>query len=320
MTFDDLKREFEEYLIGPSVYQIVHELSNKIARKYRETIYNDGLSWDSQSIDDLCQEVVLNQLLAQKQIHYIFDNATSTESVRKLLTSQIKRALAARRKATPIDRLLRRISDLAKAGQIELVEGGVPFYRAAQTQSAYVPLDATQMNACVRELSQIPRLDSRLDTGRETMIYTPERLRTLLSKLFETVPALTEKEIREIFEVLLTPWTPASLVPVEKESISSDYVAEDSVEEEQMIAAARTLAHNLTHEERIILILKSQKIADANVAKAVGVSRPTVADMKAAVLARVGRELILDLSEDRHERAMQYLLEECNFLTQDANS
>lgn len=320
MTFDDLKQEFDEHLIGPSMYQIVHELSNKIARKYHETIYNGGLSWDSQSIDDLCQEVVLNQLLAQKQIHYIFDNATSIESVRKLLTSQIKRALVARRKATPIDRLLRRISDLAKTGQIELVEGGIPFYRAAETQSRYIPLNASQMNACVRELSQIPRLDSRLDTGRETMIYTPERLKILLNRLFETVPAVSAKEIREILEVLLTPWTPASLIPVEKESISSDYVAEDSIEEEQMIAAARTLANSLTHKERIILILKSQKIADSVVATAVGLSRPTVADMKAAVLARVGRELILDLSEDRHERAMQYLLEECNFLTQDSNS
>lgn len=320
MTFDDLKSEFDDYLIGPLIYGIVQELSRRIAHKYPEAIYNGGLSWDPQSIDDLSQEVVLNQLLGQKQIHYIFDNAISTESVRRLLTSQIKRALAARRKATPIDRLLRRIADLAKSGYIELVDGGVPFYRAAETQSAHLHLDATQINACVRELSEVPRLESRLDTGRETMIYTPERLKTLLSRLFETVPAVAEKELREILEVLLTPWTPASLVPVEKESISSDYVAEDSVEEEQVIAAARTLAHSLTHEERIILIMKSQKIADAAVAKAVGVSRPTVADMKAAVLARVGRELILDLSEDRHERAMQYLLEECNFLTQDANS
>jgi hypothetical protein len=314
MTFSQLHSEYTNQLIGESIYGIVRELSGMIARKYPESIYNDGLAWDSQSVDDICQEVVLNQLLGQKQIHYIFDNATSIESVRRLLTGQIKRALLARRKKSPIDRLLKRISDLSKEGSIEIVEGGISFYRLSGSQNEYQPLNGSQLNACARAIASVPRLDSRLDTGRESMIYTPERLKTVVEALFQIVPAVTEKDLRSILEVLLTPWAPASLVPVEKESIPSGHEAEDLIEEEQMVMDARSLANSFTHAQRVILVLKSQNVADAIVATEVGVSRPTVADMKKTVLSRVGVELITDIPSDRHERAMQYLLEECNLL------
>ena len=71
------------------------------------------------------------------------------------------------------------------------------------------------------------------------MIYTPKRLQTVIETLFKTISAVSEKDLRSILEVLLTPWAPASLVPVDRESISLGYGAEDSIEEEQMITAAR---------------------------------------------------------------------------------
>ena len=314
MNFSQLQAEYSNQLIGEGIYEIVRELAGKIARKYPESVYNDGLSWDSQSVDDVCQEVVLNQLLGQKQIHYIFDNATSIESVRRLLTAQIKRALATRRKKSPIDRLLKRISTFSKEGFIEFVEAGIPFYRLPGTQDQYETLDGSQLNACVRAIAHVPRLDSRLDTGRESMIYTPDSLKKAMKLLLQIVPALTDKDLRNILEVLLTPWAPASLVPVEKESIPSGDDAQDSIEEEQMAIEARTLASSFSHAERVVLVLKSQNVADAVVASEVGVTRPKVADMKKTVLSRVGVELISDLPSDRHERAMQYLLEECNVL------
>lgn len=314
MNFSQLQAEYSKQLIGEGIYEIVRELAGKIVRKYPESVYNDGLSWDSQSVDDVCQEVVLNQLLGQKQIHYIFDNATTIESVRRLLTAQIKRALATRRKKSPIDRLLKRISTFSKGGFIEFVEAGIPFYRLPGTQDQYETLDGSQLNACVRAIAHVPRLDSRLDTGRESMIYTPDSLKKAMKLLLQTVPALTDKDLRNILEVLLTPWAPASLVPVEKESIPSGDDAQDSIEEEQMAIEARTLAGSFSREERIVLVLKSQNVADAVVASEVGVTRPKVADMKKTVLSRVGAELISDLPSDRHERAMQYLLEECNAL------
>jgi predicted XRE-type DNA-binding protein len=318
VTFSDLRREYSDQLIGEEIYEIIRELASKIARKYPEAIYNDGLSWDSQSIDDVCQEVVLNQLISQNQIHYIFDNATSTESVRRLLTGQVKRALVARRKKNPIDRLLKRISDLARDGVLEKVEGGISYYRLTGSQGQYQLLDEAKLNACVRVIAPIPRLESRLDTARETMVYTPDRLMAVIRALFGVVSAVSEKELRQILDVLLTPWAPATLVPVEKESLPSGSNAEDSIEEEQMITAAQSLANSLSHDQRVVLVLKSQNVSDAQVAAEVGVSRPTVADMKKSVLSRVGQELIRELPASRHERAMQYLLERCNALLEEA--
>lgn len=231
--------------------------------------------------------------------------------------AKTKRTLVARRKKGPVDRLLKRISDMAQEGQIEFVEAGIPFYRLVGSSNDYQVLQGSQLNSCVRAISPIPRLNSRLNTGRESMIYTPERLKAVVETLFGVVSAVAERDLRQILEVLLTPWAPVSLVPVEKEYVSSGNNAEDSIEEEQMITSARSLANSLSRDQRVILVLKSQNVADTLVASEVGVSRPTVADMKKSVLVRVGQELIADLPANRHERAMQYLLEECNSLIEE---
>jgi len=314
MNFLQLQTEYKNQLIGEGIYEIVRQLCGMIARKYPEAIYNEGLSWDSQSLDDICQEVVMNQLLGQNQIHYIFNTASSIESVRRLLTVQIKRALLARRKKSPIDRLLKRIQDLSKIGFIENVPEVNSCYRSPGSQDGYQPLDSSKKNACACAIAHIPRLDSRLDTGRESMIYTPDRLRNVVELLLGTVSALTEKDLRDILEIVLTPWAPASLVPIEKEYIHSGQVAQSSIEEEQMASDARRLAKSFSQAERVVLVMKSQNAADSDVALEIGKSRPVVADMKRVVLSRVGTELISELPIDQHERAMQYLLEECNAL------
>ena len=81
-----------------------------------------------------------------------------------------------------------------------------------------------------------------------------------------------------------------------------------------MVTEARSLARSFNHAQRIVLVLKSQDVPDAIVASEVGVSRPTVADMKTVVYSRVRQELVADLPGDRHERAIQNLMEECNVL------
>ena len=78
MTFEDLRREYADDRIGEGIYKIVRDLASRIGRRYPESIYNSGMAWDNQSFDDLCQEVITNQLLGQKQIDYIFEQATST--------------------------------------------------------------------------------------------------------------------------------------------------------------------------------------------------------------------------------------------------
>jgi len=321
MTFSDLHTEYLESLIGDRIYGIVRELAAQIAWKYPEAVYNDGLKWDSQSFEDLCQEVVLNQLLNQNQIHYIFSEASeakSVESVRRLLTKQVKRALIARRKKSPIDRLTKRVLLLAEDGAIEKRRvGAATVFVAVGSDAASRPLEKTQIDICVREASSIPRLESRLDSSRESMIYTKDHLIELVLGILGSVKAVSEADLREIFESLLTPWVPATLIPIEWEFPASSSSAEDLVEEQLMIDTARSLAESFSNDEVRVLVLKSLNIADAQIAAEIGRSRPTVADMKNAVLARVRQELMIDIPSDNHELAMQHLLNFCNQLLEE---
>ena len=187
----------------------------------------------------------------------------------------------------------------ASASAIFLRQQGVPQEELLQESLSRSTYEA------LRNVRDLVKNDANF-AGIERIVIVTDPFHELRSRL-------TAKEW-SILEVLLTPWAPASLVPVEKESIPSRYDTEDSIEEEQMITSARSLANSLSHQQRVVLVLKSQNVADAVVASEVGVSRPTVADMKKTVLGRVGAELIADLPAERHERAMQNLLEECNML------
>ena len=318
MTFEDLRREYANDRIGEGIYMIVHDLAFKIGRRYPESIYNGGMSWDNQSFDDLCQEVVTDQLLGQNQIDYIFDQATSTESVRRLLTMQVKRALIARRKKSPIDRLLGRISDLGTAGRLEKAGNhSLQIYRPLGSTAHYTNLSDAQINACASAVSSIPRLASRLDSSRETMIYTREHLETLINTVFTVVPAVSARDFERIFEILLTPWCPAALVPIEDESIPPGQPAQDPIEEQEMIATATKFAENLNHRQRVVLVMKCQQFSDAQIAAELKLSRPTVAELKQTGLDRM-KELMHGLPEDLLRIFIEHFLKRCNTLLEEA--
>lgn len=318
MTFEDLRREYADDRIGEGIYKIVRDLASRIGRRYPESIYNSGMAWDNQSFDDLCQEVITNQLLGQKQIDYIFEQATSTESVGRLLTMQVKRALSARHKKSPIDRLLVRISDLATAGQLEKAgDRSMEFYRPKGSRAQSTNLSVAQINACVKALSSIPRLASRLDSSRETMIYTREHLETLINTVFTVVTAVSARDVERIFGILLTPWCPATLVPIEDESIAPGHPAPDPMEEKEMITAANKFAENLSHRQRVVLVLKCQQIPDAQIASELKLSRPTVAKLKQEGLDRM-KQFMRGLPEDHLRIFIGHFLKRCNSLLEEA--
>ncbi len=317
MTFEDLRREYANDRIGEGIYRIVRDLASKIGRRYPESIYNGGMSWDNQSFDDLCQEVVIDQLLGQNQIDYIFDQATSTESVRRLLTMQVKRALSARRKKSSIDRLLGRISDLGTAGRLEKAGNhSLQIYRPLGSTAHYTNLSDAQINACASAVSSIPRLASRLDSSRETMIYTRRHLETLINTIFTVVPAVSARDFERIFKILLTPWDPEHIIIIDDEGIMGP-LAQDPIEHKEMIATATKFAENLNHRERVTLVMKSQHSSDAQIAAELKLSRPTVAELKQTVLDRM-KELMHGLPEDLLKIFMGHFLERCTTLLEEA--
>lgn len=311
MTFDDLRREYDDVGVGDLIFGLVLELSGAICRRYPESIYNAGLSWGDETISDVAQEVVLNHLLDEGQLDYIFTEARSVESVRKLLTRQVKRALHKRRAITPIDRLLKRVAVLADSGRIERVDGPATVYRPLGSTVAWQPVTPQQENAAINAASGIPVLYSRLDTNRESQVFTTPSLEKALDAFFSACPALTEQELRQILEKLLTPWTPTSLVPIEDSYGTPDQPMIDTTTIAELDAATTAWVDGLTVEECTVYYFRSRDLPDGVAADRIGKSRATVINIKQRVLESAGKQLLADLEPRLHLDAVKLAQEHC---------
>ncbi len=310
MTFASLVNEYRAAHIGEEIYALVRSLCQSLAQRYPSSVYNNGLEWDSQGFDDLCQEVVLEQLINRGQIGYIFDVADDEESVRRLFVHQIKRTLAERRVIGPIERLLQRARELSEEGNFGYFGSGPTAYFAMRTGTkAHVALLQAQLAVAARAAQHIPRLASRISASRESAIYPKGALIEVMEAVLGSVGVIAEYELRTVFEILLTPWTPAMLVPVEDEYVAALVAADQNIDGNRTIHEVQAFASRLTTQELTVLVLKSQNISDAHVANAINVSRPTVASMKTAVLDRVGTELLGDIDPEFHTIAIEQLLD-----------
>ena len=122
-SFADLHREYEVETIGGQIWDLLVEITKSVARRYPPDVYNRGEKWEG-SYEDLAQDVAVDLLLAENQIHYIFDIAREVEDVRRLLVRQVKRALYRRRTTTVVDRLLVRTRRIASDPPFTIQEVG----------------------------------------------------------------------------------------------------------------------------------------------------------------------------------------------------
>lgn len=310
MRFEELRDEYHEVVIGDLMNDLVLSLTGSICWRYPEAIYNSGLSWDDDSIAELAQDVVVNRLLTEGQVDYIFAEATTTESVRRLLTRQIKRELHHRRDSTPIDRLLERIKTLAEAGDPEIIHGALLTYRQVGSATSWTPMSPQQATAAVNAARVVPILYSRTDTSRESQIYTTPALREVLAAIFSVVPILTEKELRGIFERLLTPWTPTNLVPIDESDVAQDEPMSEAAYA-QLSAAADSWVASLSGDECWVYYYRSLDQPDGVTAARIGKSRPTVVNIKQRVLQSAAEDFLRTIESDLHLDAVRLAQEHC---------
>ena len=312
MTFENLKAEFESELIGRRIYALVFELSKAICSSYPPLTYNQGLAWDEQSVADLAQDTVAGELLERGQINYVFSVSQDLESVRRLMTFQIKRALLRRRVKRPVDRLIERIRDLAKSGEIETqIIGNETVYRAIGNTIERSPMSDLACRECADSARHLPRIVSRAESSRESMVYSPANLRNFVEITLTSGNAVSELEFRKILEILLTPWTPAVFVPIEEKFELESSGSNTLIDERLVMESAAKFVNKLTHEEQVVLACKLQDVADAVVAQELGVSRPTVVSRKKALFEKMRNELFGAIPEQQHDLAMAVLSDRC---------
>ena len=313
MTFEELKAEYEKSIIGGKIYALLTELSAVVAKKFPNLKFNNGSPWNAESIAELCQEIATEQLLGENQIHYIFREANNLDSVRALFVKQIKRGLNRRGFKSPVDRLITRVKSHAKNGEIEaVIQTKSPKYSFSARGVTVVapPISERQIIDCANLLRQVPIIYTRLDTSRETMIFSPENLLKALGLIFGQIGSVSEPDLHKIFENLLTPWTQTILYLDEEDYDTTKNPTAQGQERGAVFDEVRRFADMLSNEEKIVLVHKSNDISDESVASIIKKSRPTVAKIKADSFHKVKNKFLSEVDLSNHEFAMHALIDE----------
>ena len=313
MTFEELKAEYEKSIIGEKIYALLTEVSAVVEKKFPNLKFNNGSPWNAESIAELCQEIATEQLLGENQIHYIFREANNLDSVRALLVKQIKRGLNRRGFKSPVDRLITRVKSHAKNGEIEaVIQTKSPKYSFSAKGVTVVapPISERQIIDCANLLRQVPIIYTRLDTSRETMIFSPENLLKALGLIFGQIGSVSEPDLHKIFENLLTPWTQTILYLDEEDYDTTKNPTAQGQERGAVFDEVRRFADMLSNEEKIVLVHKSNDISDESVASIIKKSRPTVAKIKADSFHKVKNKFLSEVDLSNHEFAMHALIDE----------
>ena len=313
MTFEELKAEYEKSIIGEKIYALLTELSAVVAKKFPSLKFNNGSPWNAESIAELCQEIATEQLLGENQIHYIFREANNLDSVRALFVKQIKRGLNRRGFKSPVDRLITRVKSHAKNGDIEAViqtKSSKYSFSARGVKVFAPPISERQISDCANLLRQIPIIYTRLDTSRETMIFSPENLLKALGLIFGQIGSVSEPDLHKIFENLLTPWTQTILYLDEPDYDTTNNPTAQGQERGAVFDEVRRFVNSLSNEEKIVLVHKSNDISDESVASIIKKSRPTVAKIKADSFHKVKNKFLSEVDSSNHEFAMHALIDE----------
>ncbi len=313
-TLDGLRREYEAETISRQIWDLLLEITASVARRYPPNIYNDGEGWNAGSYEELAQDVAVDLLLVENQIHYIFDIAQGIEDVRRLLVRQVKRALYRRRRPTVVDRLLARTRRIAAEPPFTIQEvGRQRWITFTDDPRPFRDLTDAELRAAVGAAHGVPRLIASQRAERASMVYTSSALRELLELVVDELGGLSERDLGRIFENLLTSWLPSSLGDgegTEPSAAEAPGTADERLAVSELGDTIRMFTSSLDNADATILLGKAQGISDAALARRLDRSRPWVADRKKALLDRLADDLMADVEEDQRDEAARLLVDE----------
>lgn len=304
MTLRDLRLEYERETIGPAILEEVRRVCAAQARRYPPAVYARSHSWSGDAVDELVQDVMVERLLGEQQLAYLFDTAADLSHWRALLTRQVKITLARRRVRTVVDNLLERAGRrLADSEEVETITfSGNKVFRRVGAQAPYRPLADDEVRRVVERVRALPR--RRPGRGeRAPSVYSGDGLAALLDMVLREAPGgVAVRDLGRIFESVLTDWVPAVLELEETDSGSgpSDMEPGEAVEVKML---ASQIVSGLSEEETQILLGYLAGLPYNEVAGRVGVSTPTLLKRRHALLDRI-RAAAGDLDEAAQDRLM----------------
>jgi len=316
VSIAELRAECDRDGIGPLFWEMLVSVCSGVARRYPPEVYNDGASWSDESLVDLAQDVVLERLLGENQLEYVLRLATDEDSLRRLVSFQVKRALNHRRSVTVVGRLTTRVREMVTEGSYATAELGGEVYVSADTVEPSRRLTDGEIREGADLIRSVPRLPSSLTGERESRVYQRDGLEEVMGRLLERFGGVAINDIRKILEITLTAWLPTILRGSEEESLAASS-PELELQRNQMTELIEQLTQQLEPVHRTVLLGKSQAIADNDLAASVGRSRPWLADRKKEALGLVENGLIGELPSELHAEAVELLLERLGILEED---
>ncbi len=320
MSYEQLREEYAKEGIGVLIWDLLQQVTGRVARTYRTDHFNDGEPWTDESITVLAQDVAEALLADQRgQLRYVFQAADEEtgdrlHTLQALLGTKVKHALRARRRKTPVDRLVARVRALIDQPPYAALTVGrdTTVVLTADLLPARQLTDG-EIRRGAALIDSIPRISTKVNAQRESKIYSKSHLEEVVKRLVTAFEPILLADVRKILEILLTAWVPTLLVSIEEDHASSS-TPETELARTQMHAQIETFATTLEPVHRLVLIGKSQKISDEELAQLAGISRPTLIKRREAVYQRVEAELLDGLPDSSHNEAMRELLHACGEL------
>ena len=277
MTLRELRVEYGAEVIGPAILDEVRRACASLARRYPPHVYARSASWDEDAIEELVQDVVVGRLLAEHQIAYLFDVADRISDWRALLNRQVKITLARRRVRTVVDNLLERARRyLVQSGAIDPDDGsGVAVFRGVDAHEPYRALTDQEVRKVAEHVRAIPR--RRPEAGeRAPTVYTKAALESALHTILRLAPGgVAMRDVARILEYVLTDWVP-TVLELDRTSSAPTAVVLSPEEDVEVKEIASELLASLSEEEAEILRGRIAGLPDNEIARWIGVSRPTL--------------------------------------------
>jgi hypothetical protein len=317
MSFGDLRHEYERERVGPLILERIRAVVSRTARRYPPTVYAEVASaWDDDNLGVLIQDFVAGSLLAQGQLDYTMSVATSLSDFDALTARQLRRHLRQGRRRTIVDNLVDRARAIVRETPFTTLTGPTERYTLAGVDIEDREVKDADLVDAVRVASLIPREVSGA-RERAARVYKDDDLARLVSAIARALRCpFTLDHVRHVLERVLTELAPSHLQSLSDDSGHADDAARVRTREAAEVQALRdeggdlmavpelapegaALAGDavarytgaLAGRDRTILRLKWSGASDTDVAAAVGLSRPTVADRKRHLITELESEL-----------------------------
>lgn len=288
---DELHAEYLAEFIGKSIYRRITKIVKSLLSKRDPYIYARGSS-SAEGSSDAIQDFVLEVLISEGQIDYVFTVAKSIGDFDRLVRFQARRYLARTRVRTVVDNLIDRALDFLRTSNDFDVStiGDREYFSYRAEASLESPLGPrVGLNRAVALAGAVPKLASGGDQ-RAPAVYSAERLETVLRILFANSPGpVGISELEDFFSKLLTAWKPSFLgldggVEIADHSLLPE-------EETLVMNLAPSLAADMTPEERAIYAFKYANLPDRELAAHLGISRQSLSPRKQRLFDRLATEL-----------------------------